>query len=131
MQVVLMWQRVLLPLNAINLSWSLGRQGTLTDAVYTGETQYMNVRGSVYWQQIFCVQHVLETDPSQTTKSRVFNTLLKLTCHKCSIAKCIPWLKFCRWQNSFMFTLNIIKFTDTFCLLTKCKKKAYANGCAS
>ena len=94
MNVVLMWWRVLLPSNAINLSLNLGRQGTLTAAVYTDGAQYMNVRESVHWQPIFGVQHVLEIDQLQTTKSHVFNTLLKLTCHKCSIEKYIPWLKF-------------------------------------
>ena len=97
MHLVLMWWKVLLPSNAINLSLSLGRQGTLTNAVYTGGGggQYMNVRRSVPWQQTCCVQHALEIEQSQTTKSHVFNTLLKLTYHKFSMANYIPWLKFC------------------------------------
>ena len=67
----------------------------LTNAAYTGGAQYMNVRRSVHWWQIFCVQHVFKIDQSQMTKSHVFNTLLKLICHKCSMAKYIRWLKFC------------------------------------
>ena len=35
--------------------------------IYTinGMWRYVNVRGSVHWQQVFCVLHVLEIDQSQ------------------------------------------------------------------